>query len=135
MLSLPHADIVAEYWHLDDRRLRPTRRPVDVGEATLVRLGEVLGTITEAIGNGLFVPHPDEPDPWRWGVRCACCDPDGADTATLWSQWVRKQSDPAVAPYLLLLQDQGDDEAALGGEGSTPATAGPQLTLVEEDGA
>ena len=57
--------------------------------------------MTEAMAEGVFVPHPAPPDPWRrsW---CAYCDPDGADTATLWSQWQHKRDDPALATYVAL---------------------------------
>ena len=101
-LDLEDAEVVAEYWYLDHQRDGRSRQAVTLDEPLLERLGEVLATITYAIGTGLFVPHPDPPDPWR-RARCPYCDPDGADTATLWSQWQHKQDDPALAPYLALV--------------------------------
>ena len=101
-LDLEDAEVVAEYWYLDHQRDGRSRQAVTLDEPLLERLGEVLATITYAIGTGLFVPHPDPPDPWR-RARCPYCDPDGADTATLWSQWQHKQDDPALAPYLALM--------------------------------
>ncbi len=101
-LNLEDAEVVAEYWYLDHQRARRSRQAVRLDEALLERLGEVLVTITRAIAAGLFVPNPDPPDPWRW-ARCPYCDPDGADTATLWSQRQHKQGDPALAPYLALV--------------------------------
>jgi RecB family exonuclease len=96
------AELAAEYWYLHDQRKEGGRRRVEVGPATLDRLPAVLAEIAGAMAAGLFLPHPDEPNPWRRS-RCTCCDPDGADTATLWSQWQSKGADPAVAPYVRLI--------------------------------
>ena len=101
-LGLEGVEIVAEYWYLDHQQAGRSRQAVTLDEHLLDRLGEVLGAINSAIAAGLFVAHPDPPDPWR-RARCAYCDPDGADTATLWSQWRHKQDDPALAPYLALV--------------------------------
>ena len=38
------------------------------------------------------------------------CDPDGADTATLWGQWQHKRRDPALDGYRRLVDDLEDDE-------------------------
>ena len=57
-----------------------------------------LAAIVDAIAAGLFVPHPDEPDPWR-RARCPYCDPDGADTATLWGQRQHKRGDTVLDAY------------------------------------
>ena len=94
LLERPDVEVVAEYWHLQDRHDERKRLPIDVDPRTLARLAEVVAAIVDGIGAGLFVPHPDEPDPWR-RARCAYCDPDGADTATLWGQWQHKRRDPA----------------------------------------
>ena len=110
-LERPDAEVVAEYWHLLDRHDGRKRQPVDVDQATMARLAEVVRTIVDGIGAGLFAPHPDEPDPWRH-VSCVCCDPDGADTATLWGQWQHKRRDPALDGYRRLVDDLDDDEAA-----------------------
>ena len=108
VLHRPTAEIAAEYWYLDDQVKGQARHAVDVGDATLRRLAEVLATIVDAMAGGLFAPRPDQPDPWR-RRRCWCCDPDGADTATLWGQWRRKLGDPALAPYLQLVEARGSD--------------------------
>ena len=102
-LGRPGAQIAAEYWYLHDQRKDRGRRRVDVGPRTLDRLPVVLAHIADAMAAGLFVPHPDEPNPWSRS-RCRCCDPDGADTTTLWSQWQSKRADPAVARYLELVE-------------------------------
>jgi RecB family exonuclease len=101
-LGRPHAPLAAEYWYLHDQRKEGGRRRLDVGPGTLDRLPAVLAEIVDAMAAGLFTPHPDEPNPWRRS-RCPCCDPDGADTATLWSQWQSKGADPALMPYIGLI--------------------------------
>ena len=124
--------MVAEYWHLLDRHEGRRRLPVDVDPATIARLADVVCSIVDGIGAGLFVPHPDEPDPWRH-VSCVCCDPDGADTATLWGQWQHKRRDPALDGYRRLVDDLDDDEAGAvttgaghdGDAGADTTRAGP----------
>ena len=107
LLGREQAAIVAEYWQLDDRRAQRTRRLLPVDDQTIERLGEVLAAMTEAMAEGVFVPHPAPPDPWRRS-RCAYCDPDGADTATLWSQWQHKRDDPALATYVALSEPEAE---------------------------
>ena len=109
LLGRPDAEVVAEYWHLHDQHDLRKRLPVDVDPPTLARLSEVLAAIVDGIAGGLFVPHPDEPDPWR-RARCTYCDPDGADTATLWGQWQHKRCDPVLDGYRRLVDDVDDDE-------------------------
>ncbi len=111
--------MVAEYWHLHDQHDRRKRLPVDVDPRTLARLSEVVAAIVDGIAAGLFVPHPDEPDPWR-RARCAYCDPDGADTATLWGQWQHKRRDPVLDGYRRLVDDLEDDETEPGDAGVAP---------------
>jgi RecB family exonuclease len=119
LLERPDAEVVAEYWHLHDHHARRKRLPVDVDPSIMARLAEVVAAIVDGIGAGLFVPRPDEPDPWR-RARCAYCDPDGADTATLWGQWQHKRRDPALGDYRRLVEDLDDDEAEADGIGAAP---------------
>ena len=42
--------------------------------------------------------------------HCPYCDPDGADTATLWGQWQHKRRDPALDGYRRLVDDLDEDE-------------------------
>jgi ATP-dependent helicase/nuclease subunit B len=109
LLGRPDADLVAEYWHLHDQHAERGRLAVDLGPPTLARLAEVLAEIVDGMAAGLFVAHPDEPDPWRHR-SCAYCDPDGADTATLWGQWQHKRLDPTVAAYRRLVGDLDEDD-------------------------
>jgi ATP-dependent helicase/nuclease subunit B len=119
LLGLPDDEVVAEYWHLHDQHDRRKRLPVDVDPPTLARLSEVLAAIVDGIAAGLFAPHPDEPDPWR-RARCTYCDPDGADTATLWGQWQHKRCDPVLDGYRRLVDDVDDDEADADADGAAP---------------
>ena len=119
LLGQPDDEVVAEYWHLHDQHDGRKRLPVDVDAPTLARLSEVLAAIVDGIAAGLFAPHPDEPDPWR-RTRCAYCDPDGADTATLWGQWQHKRRDPVLDGYRRLVDDVDDDEADAADDGAAP---------------
>ena len=74
LLGREQAAIVAEYWQLDDRRAQRTRRLLPVDDQTIERLGEVLAAMTEAMAEGVFVPHPAPPDPWRRS-RCRVLRP------------------------------------------------------------
>jgi RecB family exonuclease len=98
--------ITAEYWYLHDETDEQARRPLDVVPATVERLVDVLQAITDGIDRGLFIPHPDPPDPFRPWHSCDFCDPDGLDTATLWGQWDRKRVDAGVQPYLDLVEPE-----------------------------
>ena len=110
LLGRPDAEVVAEYWHLHDHHDGRKRLPVDVDPPTMARLAEAVAAIVDGIADGLFVPHPDEPDPWA-RARCSACDPDGADTATLWAQWQHKRRDPVLDGYRRLVDDLDEDEA------------------------
>ncbi len=79
-----------------------------------------MAAIVDGIAGGLFVPRPDEPDPWR-RARCPYCDPDGADTATLWGQWQHKRRDPVLDGYRRLVDDLDDEAADVAGEGDDGA--------------
>ena len=116
LLVRPDAEMVAEYWHLYDHHDGRKRLPVDVDPPTMARLAEVVAAIVDGIADGLFAPHPEEPDPWR-RAHCPYCDPDGADTATLWGQWQHKRRDPALDGYRRLVDDLEDDEAPADDDG------------------
>ena len=75
LLERPDVEVVAEYWHLQDRHDERKRLPIDVDPRTLARLAEVVAAIVDGIGAGLLVPHPDEPEmPWR-RARCRVLRP------------------------------------------------------------
>ena len=66
------------------------------------RVLEAVGSVVEGIGAGLFPLHPEEPG-WKPFVSCYFCEPDGMGTNDQWRDWKRKQQDPALAPYLDLV--------------------------------
>ena len=104
LLGAPDAEVVAEYWYLHDQHDGRKRLPVDARRADRwPAWPRSLAAIVDGIAAGLFAPHPDAPDPWR-RARCAYCDPDGADTATLWGQWQHKRRDPALDGYRRLVE-------------------------------
>ena len=63
---------------------------------------DAVNSVVDGIGAGLFPLHPDEPG-WKPWVSCYYCEPDGSGTKDQWRDWQRKQSDPALAPYLNLI--------------------------------
>jgi hypothetical protein len=99
------AEVVGEYWHLHHEPRRQGRRRVSVDDSTEGRLYAVLEIITDGIRDGVFVPHPDEPDPWRPWITCAACDPDGMGTATAFRQWQHKRASPELRSYVALMGD------------------------------
>lgn len=75
------------------------------------RVLDAVGSVVDGIGAGLFPLHPEEPD-WKPFVSCYFCEPDGMGTKDQWRDWQRKQQDPALAPYLDLIDP--DREPSLG---------------------
>ena len=63
---------------------------------------EAVGSVVDGIGAGLFPLHPEAPG-WKPFVSCYYCEPDGLGTKDQWRDWQRKQHDPALAPYLDLV--------------------------------
>jgi hypothetical protein len=66
------------------------------------RVLEAVRSVVDGIGAGLFPLHPEEPG-WKPWVSCLYCEPDGMGTKDQWRDWQRKQRDPALAPYLDLI--------------------------------
>ena len=80
-------------------------RFTEIGYATndaRSRVLEAVDSVVDGIGAGLFPLHPEEPG-WKPFVSCHFCEPDGMGTKDQWRDWQRKQRDPALAPYLDLV--------------------------------
>jgi PD-(D/E)XK nuclease superfamily len=105
-LGLDTAALVGEYWHLHHEPKKRGRVPFPIDRAEEEHLREVLQVITDGISAGIFVLRPDAPDPWRPWVTCAPCDPDGAATATVWSQWHHKRRAPELRRYIELVEPE-----------------------------
>ena len=107
------ADGYGAYWFVSSKgrfaevgyRTDAARRPVL----------EAVGAVVDGIGSGLFPLHPEEPG-WKPFVSCWYCEPDGMGTKDQWRDWQRKQRDPALAPYLDLVDP---------GRGQPPVPAQP----------
>ncbi len=103
------ADGYGAYWFVSSKGLF-----TEVGYSTDAARGAVLdavGSAVDGIGAGLFPLHPEEPG-WKPFVGCDYCEPDGLGTADQWRDWQRKQRDPALAPYLDLVdpdREQGSE--------------------------
>ncbi len=61
--------------------------------------------ITEGIRKGLFPAHPAAPS-FRSYIDCTFCEPDGLGISHQYSDWLRKQQDTALAPYLAIIGDE-----------------------------
>ena len=112
------ADGYGSYWFVSSKG-----RFTDIGYATKDARAQVLaavGAVVDGIGSGLFPLHPEEPGWKRW-VSCHYCEPDGMGTKDQWRDWQRKQRDPALAPYLELVDPDGQQPQAH----TRPARTGP----------
>ena len=106
---------MAEYWYLDHQQAGRSRQAVTLDEPLLDRLGEVLGAINGAIAAGLFVAHPDPPDPWR-RARCRVLRPRRRRHRDPVGQWRHKRDDPASRRYLALVREHWHDADADAGD-------------------
>ena len=68
---------------------------------------QTVANIIEGIESGLFPAHPAAPGFRTW-VDCDSCEPDGLGLSHQHSDWLRKQNDPDLAPYIAII---GDDNA------------------------
>ena len=88
------------YWFVSSKgRFAEIGYPTDEARS---RVLEAADSVVDGIGAGLFPLHPEEPG-WRLFVPCYFCEPDGMGTKDQWRDWQRKQQDPALAPYLDLV--------------------------------
>ncbi len=97
------ADGYGAYWFVSSKGLF-----TEIGYSTDAARGAVLeavGSAVDGIGAGLFPLHPEEPG-WKPFVWCDYCEPDGLGTTDQWRDWQRKQRDPALAPYLELVESE-----------------------------
>jgi hypothetical protein len=103
----PQAPVRSEYWFTSTTG-RFRRHGYWVTDEVLANVGHAMGTIVAGIERGLFPPHPGEPTTSPW-VDCPYCDPDGLGVAELRRHWDRKVDDPAMAPYLHLIDPDPTD--------------------------
>ena len=72
---------------------------------------ELLGVIGTSIEAGLFPARPEPPGFQLW-VDCPYCDPDGLGTGEAHRRWRTKQADPRLRPYLRMIGELDEPEAA-----------------------
>ena len=106
------------YWFVSSRgRFTVVGYPTDEARP---RVLAAVDAVVDGIGAGLFPLHPEEPG-WKPFVSCHFCEPDGMGTSDQWRDWKRKQRDPALAPYLDLVDPEREQP-----QGPVrPAGAGP----------
>ena len=106
------------YWFVSSKgRFADIGYPTNDARQTVLA---AVGSAVDGIGAGLFPLHPEEPG-WKPWVSCHYCEPDGMGTKDQWRDWQRKQRDPALAPYLDLL----DPDRQKPQEHARPEGAGP----------
>ncbi len=94
------ADGYGAYWFVSSKgRFTELGYPTNDARRPVL---EAVGAVVDGIGSGLFPLHPEEPG-WKPFVLCDYCEPDGMGTKDQWRDWQRKQRDPALAPYLDLV--------------------------------
>ena len=88
------------YWFVSSKgRFTPIGYSTDAARRPVL---EAVGAVVDGIGSGLFPLHPEEPG-WKPWVSCLYCEPDAMGTKEQWRDWQRKQRDPALVPYLDLV--------------------------------
>lgn len=88
------------YWFVSSKgRFTPIGYPTNAAGR---RVLQAVGAVVDGIGSGLFPLHPEEPG-WKPWVSCLYCEPDAMGTKDQWRDWQRKQRDPALYPYLDLI--------------------------------
>jgi hypothetical protein len=106
LTGTPNADARAEYWFVSAKG-GFKRVGYSVTPDVLARVGKTLAMIVSGIEAGVFPNHPTAISSTPW-VECAFCDPDALGVADLRRQLDRKQADPALAPFLELIDPPED---------------------------
>ena len=105
----PDAPAYAEYWFTSTRG---GFRHIGYRVTTAVRrrVSTAVGRIVDGIEAGVFPNHPTTISTSIF-VDCAYCDPDALGVTGLRRQIDAKRADPALAPFLALVDPQLDDES------------------------
>lgn len=101
-LGLPEAAAKTEYWFIGPKD-RGKRIGVDLTPQVETRYAEVLTAVVDGIKHGLFPANAPEDKPFLSWIECAYCDPDGLGAKDRRVQWEQKKDDPALAPYVTLV--------------------------------
>jgi ATP-dependent helicase/nuclease subunit B len=104
--GLPTPDAVsAHYWMVSDRGMW-RRYGYEITDGVVAHVTETVRRIVDGMEKGVFPAHPTRgsSSPVR---ACAVCDIDGLGEADLQRSWLRKKDDPAMAPYVSLLEAAG----------------------------
>lgn len=98
------APVRAEYWFVSSRG-RWARHGYTLTPAVEARVRETLGLIVTGIEHGLFPSHPTDNDSSPFN-DCWSCDPDFLGVGDLRRAGAAKAGDPALAPYLALIDPE-----------------------------
>jgi RecB family exonuclease len=119
----PDASVRAEFWFTSSQS-KEGRVGYDVTPAVLERTTATVARMVDGIERGVFPNNPGDTSstPSRF-VSCAYCDPDALGTIDLSRRVDRKWRDAALTPYVLLVEEDVDedaDDAGLDVEVGTP---------------
>ncbi|HLM19727.1 MAG TPA: PD-(D/E)XK nuclease family protein, partial [Acidimicrobiia bacterium] len=110
----------AAYW-LVSTRGRFELEEVELDDRVEARVDEVLRTIADGIGAGVFPCRVDPPSTWGRRYR-SYIDPDARGTRDRYREWLRKRAAPELRGYVSLAEpdliDEHLDEHVLEGSGS-----------------
>lgn len=101
MLGTIDAPVDARYWFVSTKG-GFDRVGYPVTEGVLALTAETITAIVDGIEAGRFPLHPEAPG-WRPFNPCRFCDPDDLGTRDTHRDWERKRTDPALHPYLALV--------------------------------
>jgi RecB family exonuclease len=122
-LGAPDAPVRADYWFVTAKG-RFRLAGYEVTPALHDRFTETLAVMVAGIEAGVFPQYPtdDATRPWP---SCPYCDPDGLGVVDLRRQFDRKRVDPALAPFLDLVEP-GRDTDGVDGEDTDEEDAGEE---------
>ncbi|HWC23844.1 MAG TPA: PD-(D/E)XK nuclease family protein [Flexivirga sp.] len=94
--------VEAEYWFVGDDD-GTERVPLPLTAAVDARYRETLGTLSQAIENGLFPHRPPEDDDFSW-VQCQYCNPDGLGYGEVRARWRRLRRTAELRELVALIE-------------------------------
>jgi hypothetical protein len=103
----PDAAVRAEYWFVSTRG-RFARFGYWVTPEVLEHVGATLSAVVGGIEAGVFPAYPTASSTTPW-VECPFCDPDNMGVTELRRQYERKHADPAMDPFVHLVDPVAED--------------------------
>ena len=108
----PNAVVEAAYWFVCQDPDPQQRIQVVLSDDTDERFRELLGSIVNLVGSGVFPQRPATSFGSPGSTDCPWCAPGGIGMAELEQTWERKKDAGAIAPYRKLIGDTDPDVEA-----------------------